>query len=304
MILPSAPTSPVVDSHVHVWNLERAEYSWPIDGPLFREIDVPEIAPALNAAGINQIILVQAADNAEDTANMIAVADRNPIVTGIVGWVPLDDADAAAQLLASYEPDRRIVGIRSLLHTRPDPAWITQPTPDATLALIEAAGLTFDYVTGSPASLMHLPGIGERHPTLRIVLDHLGKPPIGGTTAERREWRSLLASAAENPLLSAKVSGLYPAAGDMEQWTVDLIRPFVDDALEIFGTDRLMFGGDWPVSILAGGYSRTWSALSEIFADLDSAGRAAVAGGTASTVYRLAPRLGQPGSENGDSLPR
>ncbi|MEU7906482.1 amidohydrolase family protein [Actinoplanes sp. NPDC049118] len=111
-----------------------------------------------------------------------------------------------------------------------------------------------------------------------------------GSAAPRRSapgWRALLAAAAENPLTHAKLSGLYPATGRLDSWTADTIRPFVDDAVELFGAARLMYGGDWPVSVLAGGYDRVWDALSTVVAGLAPAGRDAILGGTATAFYRL-----------------
>ncbi len=153
--------------------------------------------------------------------------------------------------------------------------------------MLAESGLTFDFVTASPAALAELPGIGERHPGLRIVIDHLGKPPINGTPEQHAEWRALLAAAAANPLTHAKLSGLYSSTGDLDSWTVDAVRPFVDDAITLFGADRLLYGGDWPISQLAGGYDRTWSAVLELTAPLSTADRDAILGGTAQRFYRI-----------------
>ena len=157
--------------------------------------------------------------------------------------------------------------------------------------MLEALGVSFDYVTADPAALVHLPVISERHPELRIVIDHLGKPPIGADDDARRDWRRLLADAAGNPLVFAKVSGLYPARGPLHEGTPELIRPFVEDALEVFGVDGLMFGSDWPVSELAGGYDKVWNELARVFDGLAPAERSAVLGGTAASYYRLDPAI-------------
>ena len=124
-------------------------------------------------------MLVQAADTAEDTAAMLEMADRHPIVAGVVGWVPLDRPRDTAGALAAFADKPRIVGIRNLIHTQGDPNWILRPEVDEGLGLLEEAGLPFDFVTSGPAALAHLPVLAQRHPALHIVLDHLGKPPIG-----------------------------------------------------------------------------------------------------------------------------
>lgn len=275
----------VIDAHLHVWDLEAAHYDWPTaDEPqLFRPIALDEVLPDLASAGIDGVVLVQAGDTVGDTENMLRTADRHPEVLGVVGWVPLDDPAATAAALAARDP--RIVGIRALIHTHPDPDFLSRV--DDGLAAVAEAGLPFDVVTADPGPLRMLPGLAERHPRLGLVLDHLGKPPIGGTAAAFADWRALLADAAAVPTLSAKVSGLYAAVGPLDSWTPEGIRPFVDAAIELFGPDRLLYGGDWPVSLLAGGYRRSWDAIAAALAPLSAEDRATVLGGTAARVYRL-----------------
>jgi L-fuconolactonase len=281
----------IIDAHQHVWDLSRAEYPWLDAGaaPIDRTMELDEIVPAMRRIGVGATVLVQSADNEGDTANMLRVADAHPEVVAVVAWVPLDQPDRAAEMLARLRGDDRVVGIRALVHTNPDPQWILRPDVDEGLGLLEAQGVPFDYVVESPAALALLPELSERHPALSIVVDHLGKPPVGGTDAERVVWRRLLEAAAANPRITAKVSGLYAASGRMGDWTLDAIRPFVDDSLEMFGAGRLMMGGDWPISVLAGGYERTWGALLALAAELEPAEAAALLGETAAAVYSIAP---------------
>lgn len=281
----------IIDAHQHVWNLSRAEYPWLDAGmaPIDRTMELSEIEPAMREAGVGATVLVQAADNEADTANMLRVADEHPQVVGVVAWVPLDEPDRAAIALDGLRGDDRVVGVRALIHTYADPEWILRPEVDEGLGLLESRGLTFDFVVASPAALAVLPTVSARHPGLSIVVDHLGKPPVGGTDAERVVWRRLLEAAAANPRITAKVSGLYAASGRMGDWTLDAIRPFVDDSLEMFGAGRLMMGGDWPISVLAGGYERTWGALLALADELEPAEAAALLGETAAAVYAIAP---------------
>jgi L-fuconolactonase len=180
-----------------------------------------------------------------------------------------------------------VVGVRNLIHTIPDPQWLLRPDVDAGLGVLEDAGATFDLVSVLPEHLALLPVISERHPRLRIVIDHLGGPPIG--IDSREPWWTQIAEAAANPLVYAKVSGLYSATADSGSWTPDGIRPFVDHALETFGPSRLMYGGDWPISVLSGGYDRVWDALSLLFSELEPAARASILGATAIEFYGIDP---------------
>jgi L-fuconolactonase len=124
-----------------------------------------------------------------------------------------------------------------------------------------------------------------------MVIDHLAKPPIG--LADREPWWSLIADAARFPLVHAKVSGLYSATAEMGAWTTEAIRPFFDRAVEVFGPQRLMYGGDWPISVLAGGYTRVWNGLQPLFESLGEPDSQRVLGGTAAEFYRIDPvRLG------------
>ncbi|MET1017847.1 MAG: amidohydrolase family protein [Leifsonia flava] len=277
----------VIDSHQHVWDLNRAEYAWlgPDAGILHRSIPMEEVLPSFAAAGITGSVLVQSADNDEDTEYMLEVARHSPQVLGVVGYVPLHEPDRAAQRLAELQREPLFCGVRNLIHDRSDPNWLLRDDVDATLGLLEEAGVPFDVVGVLPEHLQAVVAISERHPRLRIVLDHLNKPPIGAPDDE--PWRSLLARAAENPLVFGKVSGLYSAVGDPADWTVDGIRPVLDHALEVFGPDRLLYGGDWPVSLIAGGYARVFAGITGLLADLDESERARILAGSAVDFYSL-----------------
>ena len=278
-----------IDAHLHVWDLDRATYSWltPELAPLNRTKTYDEVGPALDAAGIRGAVLVQSADNAEDTANMFAVASQHPGIVGVVGYVPLERPADAAQQLEELRSTSLFVGIRNLIHDRPDPDWLLRPDVDEGLGILEDAGIPFDVVAVLPRHLELIPLISERHPRLRMVIDHLAKPPIG--LASNEPWDSLIAVAAENPNVFAKVSGLYSAAGDQGSWSVESIRPYFDRAVELFGADRLMYGGDWPMSVLAGGYPRVWAGLEQLFESLDESQRDAIQGRTAADFYGIDP---------------
>ncbi|MFB7251199.1 amidohydrolase family protein [Microbacterium sp. NPDC056234] len=274
----------VIDSHVHVWDLDRATYDWLDEAtPLLnRSIDLVEAEWELAAAHVDGVVLVQSADNPEDTANMFRVADAHRQVVGVVGWVPLDDARRTADLLDQYQVDERFVGVRSLIHNRLDPDWIVGVEADTGLSILEARGIPFDFVTSSPATLRHVPVIADRHPDLRIVLDHLGKPPIGGSTADIARWRGALLEIGAIEQVFAKVSGLYPPVGSEKQ-LVEVVKT----AVEAFGASRMMFGGDWPISLLFGGYESTWGNLSMALDPLTVAERRQILGETAVRCYGL-----------------
>jgi L-fuconolactonase len=283
----------IVDAHVHVWDPAAASYDWlgPGMGDLDRAVSFDEIDQTLASLGIDGVVLVQAADDARDTDLMLAVAARTPRILGVVAWSPLDEPARLAADLERFAVDPLVVGVRNLLHERPA-SWLDRPEVIAGLGVLERAGLPLDFPTTGPAALSSLAEIAARHPGLPVVIDHLGKPPIGGDRAARVAWRELLAECARHPLVVAKLSGLYSSVGALASWSVDAVRPFVEDALELFGPGRLLYGGDWPISELAGGYARTWSAMTELLAPLTAVDRDAVLGGTAARVYGLRSLLG------------
>lgn len=280
----------VVDAHVHVWDLTRGGYGWLSCAlaPINRTVTLDEVAAEQDMAGVTACVLVQADDTAADTQLMLDVARANPRVVGVVGHVPLEQPDVAAEQLVTWPGEPLLVGVRNLIHDRADPDHLLRPDVDEGLGLLAAAGIPFDLVSVLPRHLEILPGILERHPDLRVVIDHLSKPPIGESSLE--PWWSLIGEVAAYPQVFAKVSGLYPG-DDPQAWTVDAVRPFVDRAYEVFGAERLMYGSDWPVSVLGGGYTRVWSALSTLFSAWPDADREAVLHGTATRFYALDPDL-------------
>lgn len=282
----TAPSSLVIDAHQHVWDRRRAPYDWL--GPELSPVDVTmtqeQVRPELRAAGVGGVVLVQADDHPGDTEVMLETAARHAEVVGVVAHVPLEDPGQVAGELERLALDPVVVGVRALIHIRPDADFLLRPEVAESLDLVAAAGLTFDVVSALPRHLELVPLLAERHPELRLVVDHLSRPPIGSAAVE--PWWTLIQRAAGSPHVSAKVSGLYPDA-DRSAWSTELVRPFVDRALEVFGPARLMYGGDWPISVLAGGYARVWAGVTPLLARLDEAERAEVFGGTARRVYRL-----------------
>lgn len=280
---------PVIDSHQHVWDPSRAAYDWlgPEQAPIDRAMSFDDLAPELAACGVDATVLVQSADHSEDTALMRQAAAAQPRIVGIVGYAPLADAEATATVLAEWAADPLLVGVRNLIHDLPDPDWLLRPEVDAGLGVLEEHGVPFDVVAVLPRHLELVPILSERHPRLKMVIDHLAKPPIGLDSDE--PWTTLIARAAENPLVYAKVSGLYSATPDSGAWSTESVRPYFDRAVELFGADRLMYGGDWPISVLSGGYRRVWQGLAPLFDSLSPNEREQVLGRTAAAFYGLDP---------------
>jgi len=279
----------VIDAHLHLWNTERLHYSWlrrPENAAINRTFGFGDFSSRAARAGVDRAVLVQADDTAADTEAMFEVAAAHPQIAGVVAWVPLDRPDEAATRLDHHQTRPGFAGIRTLIHDQPDPDWLLRPPVGEGLALLEQRGIPFDVVAVLPRHLSHVPVLSERYPSLRMVLDHLAHPPLGG--ADASQWRALITAAAANPAVFAKVSGLYPPRPD---WTAEDLRDVVEFAFGLFGPDRLMFGSDWPVAELGGGYAKARTELSRLFDQLSPAGRDAVLCGTATRFYALSGRL-------------
>ncbi len=280
--------TPRIDAHQHFWCLENAEYPWltPSDyGPIFRDFGPADLDPLLRAGGIEHTITVQAANSFADTDAMLAHADRHAWIAAVTGWIPLLDPPAAARALDAYLEHPAFRGVRHLVHDEPDPDWLLEDPVGESLSLLAERDLVFEIPAVFPRHLVHVPRLARRLPRLKIVIDHLAKPPIAARELE--PWATQLGAAAAFPNVYAKVSGLNTAA-DPKGWSAADLRPFVEAAIEQFGHDRLMFGSDWPVCLMAGDYERVWNETLRVLEGLAPEARDAVLGGTAINVYGLA----------------
>ena len=286
----------IIDAHHHVWDPATGGYGWLDEAPpiLRRRYGFEELAPQLSRHQVDGTVLVQAADSDQDTDAMFAVAAEQPKILGVVGYVSLHEPDQAAQRLTTLLTRDRFVGVRNLIHDQPDPDWLRRDDVAEGLALLEAQDVSFDLVTSRPEHLAQIGYLSGRFPRLRIVIDHLGKPPIGTDPADPPglAWAEQIRIAAANPLVTVKVSGLYPPQHPHDGAPVtsgaEALRPWIDQAVASFGPDRLMFGSDWPVAETAGGYSAVTQALTTVLRGYGSEILAAVMGETAVAAYRLA----------------
>ncbi len=277
--------SPRIDAHHHLWDVETGGFDWPTPehGPIYRTFTAADLEPLLEEGAIDGTIIVQNANTLADTDSMLAVAAAAPWVRGVVGWVPLDDPVAAVTALGE-RAGPTLVGVRHLIHYEPDPDWLLRPAVLAGLREVASRGLTFDVVAVFPNHLRHVPTLADALPDLTLVIDHLAKPPY--RRAGWDTWREQVAAAAQRPNVVAKVSGLTTAVG--LGWTVEELWPALEVALEAFGAGRLLFGSDWPVCLLASSYAAHLEALERVIGGLTPDERAAIMGGTATRVYRLA----------------
>jgi L-fuconolactonase len=265
----------IVDSHQHFWDPAHAHYPWLTDevAPLRRRFGPDDLEPELRRHGVRGTVLVQARSSLDESRALLETAATTPFVLGVVGWVDLTDPAVARELARLTGP---LVGIRHQVHDEPDPSWLLRAEVQRGLVAVADAGLVYDLLVRT-AELPAAVETARRHPELRFVLDHVGKPQI--RSGELDVWAGLIAELAELPNVTCKLSGL---ATDTESGA-DL-APILEYAVRCFGADRCMFGSDWPVCLLAADYGTVLALVRDVVAEGD---RDAVLGGTAVRVYGL-----------------
>ncbi|MGW3345688.1 amidohydrolase family protein [Nonomuraea rubra] len=272
-----------IDAHHHVWDLSARPHAW-LDSagmaPVRRTFTLDDLAEQAAASGVTGTVLVQVLPDPDETRDFLTLAAESSLVSGVVGWIDLTAPDAADTLAALPEG---LVGVRHGVQSEADPAWLNRPDVHRGLAAVAASGLAYDLLT-LPHQLPAAIDTVSALPELTFVLDHLSKPPIA--SGELEPWRSRIVELAARPNVFCKLSGMVTEA-DWGSWRTSDLRPYAETVLEAFGPERVMFGSDWPVCLLAAGYDQVVSAADELLAGLSESEREEVFAGTARRAYRL-----------------
>jgi predicted TIM-barrel fold metal-dependent hydrolase len=255
-----------IDAHQHFWRYHAAEYDWIQPGSVLARDRLPvDVRPALEAAAFDGCIAVQACHSAAETDWLLALAEANSWIMGVVGWVDLTAPDVAAQL--DRHASRSLVGIRHIAQDEPDPRYLLREDVLRGVRTILARGLAYDILVRGPAQLACVPDIA------------------GG---EWGAWARTIAAIAAFPGVTCKLSGLVTEA-DHAAWSPPDIARYLDHLLACFGPDRLIFGSDWPVCLLAAEHAAVVDLIETFVARACPGHRDAIFGGTAARVYRLSP---------------
>jgi L-fuconolactonase len=278
----------LLDAHHHLWDPTRRAYPWMEESwEIHRPFTPADLDEAAGPHGVGQTVVVQTVSSEAETEEFLAVAAAPGLVAGVVGWVDLtapDVADALAALEAGPGGEA-LVGIRHQVHDEPDEDWLVRDDVLRGLAAVAEAGLAYDLLVRErelPAAAAAV----ERLPQLRFVVDHLAKPRI--REAVTAPWAARLGILARYPNVTCKLSGLVTEA-DWDTWTPGHLVGYVRHAVEVFGPERLLFGSDWPVCLLAASYAQVVEAAEETLerSGLAAGEREAVFGANARRVYRL-----------------
>ncbi|MFG1606459.1 amidohydrolase family protein [Actinoplanes sp. NPDC049265] len=281
----------MIDAHHHLWDLSSRTYDWllaPAMAPIRRTFGVDDLRRELAAAGVRRSVLVEGGrEDTGEAAILLGQAEHTEEIGAVVAWA--DPADPGlAQVLDGYRAlpgGHKLRGLRSQVRAAP-PGYLDDPAVRRGLALIGRLDLSFDLVV----RVDQLPSAARAArdlPSVRFVLDHLGKPRVRAGDEGFAEWRLAIGPLAGLPNAYAKISGLVTEA-DLTSWTSADLRPYILEALELFGADRLMLGSDWPVCLLAGGYQEVREAMLTGLNAASPAEREAVGSATAARFYRIA----------------
>lgn len=276
----------MIDAHFHVWQLARADYGWltPALAPIYRDVRVADWHGQAQAWGVTGGVLVQAAPTVQETAFLLQQAQDHPAVLGVVGWIDMLAPDAVAQV-ARCASQPLLKGLRPMLQDLSDPDWILQAAIEPVLQAMQAHGLVLDALI-KPVHLSRILKLTRQHPELTVVIDHGAKPMMDA--ASMNDWAALMQALADQThpeKVVCKISGLWTEAPSGQP--VEVVRPWCEALLKIWGTQRLLWGSDWPVLELAGSYA-DWRRLSlDVLRAYSPQAQADVLGDNARRIYRL-----------------
>lgn len=276
-----------IDAHQHFWPYEADQFGW-IDestmGAIAKDFMPPDLAPLMDAVGMDASIAVQARENDADTDWLLDLAD-DPAnrIAGVVGWIDYF-SDALGKRLAALADREKLVGFRYVVQAQPDPRFMLGEDFIAGVRQSLAAGYAYDLLINYE-QVPHAPAFLEACGEGRIVIDHLAKPAIGNA-AEFEGWASAMRACGERPGTFCKLSGLVTEA-DWASWQAADFNPYLDVVMEAFGPDRVMFGSDWPVCLLAGSYATIYRIIEDYVTANCPGKEAAIFGGNAMRAYQL-----------------
>ena len=274
----------MIDSHQHFWQVGRFDYPWMSSdlGVLYRDYLPDDLAPILERNGVNQTVLVQASNSVAESRWLLDLADENSFIAGVVGWVDLMSVEIDAQL-DELSAHPKFKGVRHLVESEPHDDWLVRPAVLAGLRKLSERGLSYDLLVHT-RHLRYVPQVADSCPDLPLVIDHMAKPPIARNEIEA--WAGALKPVARYPNVYCKLSGLVTEA-NWNSWQANDLRPYVEYALELFGADRMMFGSDYPVCLLAASYERVLGAFQELVERLGDSDRDKIFSKNAARFYRL-----------------
>jgi len=272
-----------IDAHQHFWRYDPVRDSWITDemSAIRRDFLPADLAPVLAASGMDGCVAVQADQSTHETRFLLDLAERNPFVRGVVGWIDLRAPDLARQLDLLAD-EKSLCGLRHIAQAEDDD-FLARPAVVRGIGMLHGYGLTYDILI-FPRQLPAAHALVESLPDQRFVIDHMAKPEIRNGVIE--PWAGHMKAIAENPNVWCKVSGLVTEA-DWRHWRPAQMRPYLDVVFDAFGPERLMFGSDWPVCLLAANHADVLGLVTDYAGGLETEEREGLFGMNAVRFYGL-----------------
>ncbi len=275
----------MIDAHHHLWKYSAAEYGWitPEMKAIRRSFLPEDLEPLMHHFGIEGTVAVQARGSLEETSWLLGLAGQHPLIRGVVGWAPLTEGAGVKKSLEPFAGNHKLRGIRHVVQDEPDPRFILRKDFNEGVSTLRQFGLRYDILIFE----RHLPAAIEfvdRHPNQTFILDHVAKPRIKDRIIS--PWDKNMREMAKRQNVYCKLSGMVTEA-DPQRWSAEGLQPYIDVVLGAFGPNRIMYGSDWPVVLLASDYARWFGTVSQAIAKLSKAEQERIMGGTAAEAYGI-----------------
>ncbi len=272
-----------LDSHQHFWEYDPKKHEWitPDMSRIRRNFLPADLLPLLQDTKIDGCVAVQADESLRETDFLLDLANQNDWIKGVVGWTDLG-SDGLDEVLDNYADSKKLVGFREILQSK-DPQYMLREVFIRGVQKLGKRGYSYDILI-FPTHLAAALELIKKCPEQRFVIDHLAKPYI--KDGEWKEWKKAMTPLAERELVHCKLSGMITEA-DWQKWTPEQLLPYLEIALELFGPDRLMYGSDWPVCLLAGEHERYWEVIEQFTSALSPSEKSHIMGDTASKFYEI-----------------
>jgi L-fuconolactonase len=270
----------IIDTHQHFW--KRDLFSGRFPPILLNDFWPEDLKPLLDQNNVGQTVLVQTHSSLDNSYHFLELAESYDWIAGVVGWVDLCDPKAG-EVLDDLVKHPKFKGVRHQWEDEPDPAWIIRPEVLRGLREVAKRGLVYDLLA-KPPDWPYLHQVADAVPELPMVIDHIAKPRIHAKQFD--DWARVMERAAGCPTMMCKLSGMITEA-DWQHWTPADLRPYVRHAVNAFGPERVMWGSDWPVCLLAGTYAQTLDSIRECLKGISDDEKARIFGDNAVNFYRI-----------------
>ncbi|UKM63817.1 amidohydrolase family protein [Flavobacteriaceae bacterium GSB9] len=274
----------IIDSHQHFWHYEPLKHSW-IDEEMavIRKDFLPsDLKKVYHENGVEGCVAVQADQTLKETDFLLGLASKNDFIKGVVGWVDFR-ADNIEDMLQKYSGSQKLKGFRHVVQGEPDHNFLLRPSFLNGIKALEKHNFTYDILV-FPHQLGAVLEFVKRFPNLKFVIDHIAKPYIKDGFFDG--WAIMMQEIAKQSNVYCKVSGMITEA-DYKSWTEAQMKPYLDLVFSAFGTERIMFGSDWPVCLVAGNYSEVKTIITNFINGLSKTEQKAVMGKNAIQFYNL-----------------